>query len=120
MPGETIVEVAQQAAVGCAESVIKVGDELLDYVSELGKIQELLQNAYTYAVQCRTNIQEEDTYKGEAYEEMEAFFMSLEAHIQKMIFLYQAVATYVSKVYTEMYYNDERLAQWAMNEIKGV
>ncbi|MDE7332101.1 MAG: hypothetical protein K2O16_07645 [Lachnospiraceae bacterium] len=70
-------------------------------------------------LQCYINILEEDTYQGEAAEEMQAFFMSLEANVQKMILLYQAAATYVVNVYTEMYYNNEQLAAWAVRQLQG-
>lgn len=119
MPGRDIAKTAKQTAVKSAENVVRVGEELLDYVSELGKVQELIQDAYAYAVQCVTNVQEEDTYEGEAATEMENFFLSLEAHLQKMIFLYQAAATYMCSVYTEVCYNDEQLVDWMVKEIQG-
>lgn len=121
MPGEITVGAAYKATtkINNPANEIKIGEELLEYASELGSLLETVQSAYTYAIQCRTNVQEEDTYKGEAAEEMEAFFMSLEAHLQKMIFLYQAAITYVNKVYVEFYYNEQQLIDWAKNEIWG-
>ena len=91
----------------------------MEYVSDLGRIQETLQSAYATAIVCIKNVGQEDAYQGEALEEMEAFFQSLEAHLQKMILLYQVASAYVSKVYTEMYYNEEQLISWAVQELQG-
>ena len=104
---------------GGASRVVKIGEELLEYASKLGEIQETLQNAYVGVIKCIENLQSEDTYKGIATTEMNAFFASLEANIQKMIILYQTSAIYVNKVYSEMYYNEEQLVTWAINQIRG-
>jgi len=119
MSGRNMAEKVKQTAVRSAENVVRVGEELLDYVLELGNVQELLQDAHIHAVQCIANVQEEDTYEGEAFTEMENFFLSLEAHLQKMIFLYQAAATYMCNVYTEVNYSDEQLVDWMVKVIQG-
>ncbi len=98
---------------------IKVGEELLEYVSELGAIEEKIREAYAGVIRCMENLYDEDTYQGEAAAEMDAFFMSLEANLQKIMSLYQVAAAYVAKVYTEMYHNDEQLAAWMVQELGG-
>ena len=77
------------ACSGSSEE-IKIGAGVLDYISELGNIQAKILEAYTYSEQCVQNIESEDTYQGEAREEMLAFFKSLASNMQKMTFLYQA------------------------------
>ena len=42
---------------------IKIGEEVLDYIAELGNIGAELQEAYTYAVRCVTNLSE-GSYQG--------------------------------------------------------
>lgn len=98
---------------------VKIGEELLEYASKLGEIEETLQSAYARIIKCIENLQSEDTYKGIATTEMNAFFASLEANIYKMATFYQISAIYVNKVYAEMYYNEEQLVTWAINEIWG-
>lgn len=83
------------ACSGSSEE-IKIGAGVLDYISELGNIQAKILEAYTYSEQCVQNIESEDTYQGEAREEMLAFFKSLASNMQKMTFLYQAAGTYGS------------------------
>ena len=57
------------ACSGSSEE-IKIGAGVLDYISELGNIQAKILEAYTYREQCVQNIESEDTYQGEAREEM--------------------------------------------------
>ena len=92
------------ACSGSSEE-IKIGAGVLDYISELGNIQAKILEAYTYSEQCVQNIESEDTYQGEAREEMLAFFKSLASNMQKMTFLYQAAGTYIQNAYNTMYYN---------------
>lgn len=73
------------ACSGSSEE-IKIGAGVLDYISELGNIQAKILEAYTYSEQCVQNIESEDTYQGEAREEMLAFFKSLASNMQKMTF----------------------------------
>lgn len=73
------------ACSGSSEE-IKIGAGVLDYISELGNIQTKILEAYTYSEQCVQNIESEDTYQGEAREEMLAFFKSLASNMQKMTF----------------------------------
>ena len=97
---------------------IKIGEEVLDYIAELGNIGAELQEAYTYAVRCVTNLSE-GSYQGMAEEEVKLFFNSLESHLQRMIFLYQAAASYISNAYRTMYYNEEQLVDWIIGQIGG-
>ena len=69
------------ACSGSSEE-IKIGAGVLDYISELGNIQAKILEAYTYSEQCVQNIESEDTYQGEAREEMLAFFKSLASNMQ--------------------------------------
>lgn len=96
---------------------IKIGEEVLDYIAELGKIEEEVQEAYTYAVRCVTTLP--SGYRGSAKEEMKLFFNSLESHLQRMIFLYQAASSYISNAYQTMYYNEEQLIDWIIEQIGG-
>lgn len=98
---------------------IKIGEGVLDYISELGKIQTAVQNAYISAEKCVQTIEGEDTYEGDAAAEMEAFFKSLAANLQKMVFLYQASATYIYNAYNTLYYNEQQLVNWVIEQIGG-
>lgn len=71
---------------GGASEEIKIGAGVLDYITELGKIQAKIQEAYTYAEVCVQNIENPDTYQGEALEEMEAFFNRLPAICRRWCF----------------------------------
>ena len=102
---------------GGASEEIKIGAGVLDYITELGKIQEKVQEAYTYAEVCVQNLEEEETYQGEAKAEMEAFIQSLASNLQKMVFLYQAAATYIYHAYNTMYYNEQQLVDWIINQM---
>lgn len=98
---------------------IKIGAGVLDYISELGNIQAKILEAYTYSEQCVQNIESEDTYQGEAREEMFAFFKSLASNMQKMTFLYQAAGTYIQNAYNTMYYNEKQVVEWVIGQIGG-
>ena len=102
---------------GGAPEEIKIGAGVLDYITELGKIQAKIQEAYTYAEVCVQNIENPDTYQGEALEEMEAFFKSLASNLQKMVFLYQAAASYIYNAYNTMYYNEQQLVAWVISQM---
>ena len=102
---------------GGVSEEIKIGAGVLDYITELGKIQEKVQEAYTYAEACVQNLENEETYQGEAKEEMEAFIQSLASNLQKMVFLYQAAATYIYNAYNTMYYNEQQLVDWIINQM---
>ena len=97
------------ACSGSSEE-IKIGAGVLDYISELGN---------TYSEQCVQNIESEDTYQGEAREEMLAFFKSLASNMQKMTFLYQAAGTYIQNAYNTMYYNEQQVVEWVIGQIGG-
>lgn len=102
---------------GGASEEIKIGAGVLDYITDLGKIQARIQEAYVYSEQCVENIGEKDTYQGEALEEMTAFFESLSSNLQKMTFLYQAAATYIQTAYNTMYYNEQQLVAWIIEQM---
>ena len=106
------------ACSGSSEE-IKIGAGVLDYISELGNIQAKILEAYTYSEQCVQNIESEDTYQGEAREEMLAFFKSLASNMQKMTFLYQAAGTYIQNAYNTMYYNEQQVVEWVIGQIGG-
>ena len=105
------------ACSGSSEE-IKIGAGVLDYISELGNIQAKILEAYTYSEQCVQNIESEDTYQGEAREEMLAFFKSLASNMQKMTFLYQAAGTYIQNAYNTMYYNEQRLWNGSLDKLE--
>ena len=69
------------ACSGSSEE-IKIGAGVLDYISELGNIQAKILEAYTYSEQCVQNIESEDTYQGEAREEMLALMMDVDEALQ--------------------------------------
>lgn len=96
------------ACSGSSEE-IKIGAGVLDYISELGNIQAKILEA----------IESEDTYQGEAREEMLAFFKSLASNMQKMTFLYQAAGTYIQNAYNTMYYNEQQVVEWVIGQIGG-
>lgn len=102
---------------GGASEEIKIGAGVLDYISELGRIQVKIQEAYIYSEQCVENIELEDTYQGEAREEMQAFFKSLASNLQKMTFLYQAAGAYIQNAYNTMYYNEQQLVAWIIEQM---
>lgn len=97
---------------------IKIGKEVQDYISELGTIQEELEEAYAYAVRCKDNVSK-GAYKGTARDEINLFFDSLESHIQRMLFLYQAASSYITNAYQTMYYNEEQLVDWVIEQMGG-
>lgn len=98
---------------------IKIGAGVLDYISELENIKAKILEAYAYSEQCVQNIESEDTYQGEAREEMLAFFKSLASNMQKMTFLYQAAEVYIQNAYNTMYYNEQQLVEWVIGQIGG-
>lgn len=102
---------------GGASEEIKIGAGILDYITELGKIQEKIKEAYAYAEECVQNMENGETYQGAASEEMNPFFESLAANLQKMIFLYQAAEAYIYNAYNTMYYNEQQLVNWVIGEV---
>lgn len=109
---------ADTACSGSSEE-IKIGVGVLDYISELENIKAKILEAYAYSEQCVQNIESEDTYQGEAREEMLAFFKSLASNMQKMTFLYQAAEVYIQNAYNTMYYNEQQLVEWVIGQIGG-
>ncbi len=101
------------------ENEIGIGEEVLDYISELMMIQEELQEAELYAISCKSNVMGAEGYQGEAKEELELFFNSLESHLQRMIFLYQASSSYIKNAYQTLWYNEEQVMDWIVNQIGG-
>ena len=99
---------------------IRIGAGILDYITDIGKIQAQIQEAYIYSEQCVQNIELEYTYQGEAREEMQAFFKSLASNLQKMTFLYQAAATYIQNAYVTMHYNEQQLVAWVIEQMGEV
>lgn len=97
---------------------IKIGEAVLDYIAELGIIEEEIQEAYTYAAKCLLNLSD-GAYRGMAKDEIELFFSSLESHLQRLVLLYQAASTYISNAYKTMYYNEEQLADWIIEQMGG-
>lgn len=100
-----------------SEEEIKIGEEVLDYIAELGKIQEEVQTAYVYAESCKANMDTGTSYKGKAMEELQLFCSSLASNLQRMIFLYQAATTYAFNAYKTMYYNEEQIVDWIINQM---
>lgn len=98
------------------EEEIKIGEEVLSYIGRLGEIQGELEEAYSYARKCLGNLSE-GAYEGQAREEMELFFCSLESHLQRMMLLYQAAASYIATAYQTMYYNEEQLVDWVIGQL---
>lgn len=96
---------------------IKIGEDVLDYIAELGKIQEDIQTAYIYAESCKANMDTGTSYKGKATEEMQLFFSSLASNLQRMMFLYQAATAYATNAYKTMYYNEEKLVDWVIRQM---
>lgn len=92
---------------------VRISDNILDYAVELGKIQEQLQDAYTYAVYCCGTISEEETYQGEAKAELQLFFYSLADHLKRMILLYQAAGAYAINAYDTVYHTDQQMKKWS-------
>lgn len=100
-----------------SDEEIKIGGEVLDYIAELGRIQEELQTAYVYAESCKANVDTGTSYKGKATEEMQLFFSSLASNLQRMLFLYQAATAYATNAYKTMYYNEEQIVDWVINQM---
>ena len=97
---------------------IKVGEEVLDYISELEGIQEELKEVYAHAVRCKDNLSQ-GAYRGKAKHEIKLFFDSLESHLQRMLFLYGAASSYITNAYQTMYYNEEQLVDWVIKQMGG-
>lgn len=96
---------------------IKTGEGILEYTLEIGKIQEKLEQAYSNLISCIQNMEREETYQGDAKVEITSFLYSLESNLQKMIFLYQAAASYINNTYMTMYYNEKQLAEWISKQM---
>ena len=60
MPGNVNMRCTDSGGVS---EEIKIGAGVLDYITELGKIQEKVQEAYTYAEVCVQILQEEEIKK---------------------------------------------------------
>ena len=99
------------------EDRICIGNAILDYLEDIKKIVEQLQDAYILTVECRTLVESDQVYKGKAKDEMYLFFASLEANIQKMIFLYNAASSYASNVYQSFYYDEQQLVEHVISMI---
>lgn len=99
-------------------SEIKIGEEVLEYISTVTEIKENMINAYSAAESCKQILYEEGTYEGDAKEEMIPFFESLAAHMQKLVMLYQAAEAYLSNTYKTMYYNEEQLVNWISKQFE--
>ena len=48
---------------------------------------------------------------------MQAFFKSLASNLQKMTFLYQAAGAYIQNAYNTMYYNEQQLVAWIIEQM---
>ena len=93
---------------------IRVGNELLDYAIDAGKIVEELISALDYADHA-LGIVETDVYRGKASVELQMFYSSLSAHLSRLIMLYSNAQTFIGNTYKTMHLTDEHLANWVMS-----
>lgn len=98
---------------------IKIGEGVLNYITQLGEIKEQMTAAYTYATACKTSMESDTVYKGKAKEEIDLFFTSLTGNMERMIMLYGAAVTYITNAYVEHYYNEEQILDNIISQLGG-
>ena len=97
---------------------IKVGNSVLDYMSEFFTIAELMQQACVSCTKAEKRING-DMYNGKALEDMKEFFNSLTSNTERLYILYQKGFQYMQNTVKEFHYSDEQLAQWAISKINA-
>jgi hypothetical protein len=91
---------------------IKVGVALLDYMETCAEISADLSQALGQVELAKTAL--EDAYVGDAKEYMEAFLLAFYHHLEKLIFFYGNLTTYMYGCFDKMEEKDEALAQWVI------
>jgi len=91
-------------------SDVEVGVLLLEYADRIteiiGKLSDALQSAQTAA----DMFARADFYQGQAQPEMEMFFQSYAANIDKLSFFEMAAQQFLGQVFSEFITTDEELA----------
>lgn len=94
-----------------------IGTELLDYATELTAVMVSLSKAQQMAQEIVNKLADDEFYCGEAAEVLYTFANSLNAHLQRLIMLYQKGALYTTNTYETMYKSDEALAAWLIKNM---
>lgn len=89
---------------------VKVGEALLDYVEQVTNIISSLGLAESKINDIIEKFP--NSYEGYASPQMESYLNSLYGHIQKMIFFYGNLATYINNVFETVEGHDQILAKY--------
>jgi len=88
---------------------IRIGEAILNYTDDISAINERIMEAYKKVVECKMAFEGESIYKGKAKNEILLYLASLEANIQKLLFLYNAASTFINNTYLTFYYDEQQL-----------
>ena len=100
------------------QNELKVGDALLDYVTEMQQFCDVLAEAQEKAEQIYSEL-EGGIYQGRATEELTIYFASLSGHIGKLMSFYMTGKTFIAESYKQLNLTDAHLAQWLEGYLKA-
>ena len=95
---------------------IVLSDELWNYYVAVEQICAQIQQVYALALTGSGMIYDENTYQGNAGEELCFFLASVVGHTQKLMMLYSAAQTYLNNTFQEMCDVDELLV-WTIEHL---
>lgn len=98
---------------------IVVGEEIIDYVKEINKIIDQLQQSYNLLDSSEKNICENrNVYYGNATGEMRDFFQSQKSHLKKLMNFYCKASQFALTYVREMTLTDEEIACLVVKLVK--
>lgn len=98
---------------------IVVGEEIIDYVKDINKVIDQLQQAYDLLDGSEKNICENrNVYHGNATGEIKDFFQSQKSHLKKLINFYCKASQFALTYVREMRLTDEEIARLVINLIQ--
>jgi len=100
------------------QNELKVGDALLDYVTEMQQFCDVPAKAQEKAEQIYSEL-EGGIYQGRATEELTMYFASLSGHIGKLMSFYITGKTFIAESYKQLNLTDVHLTQWVEGYLKA-
>ncbi len=98
------------------EDEVKVGVEMLDYMTDLQMASSNLTEAKAVAEKIKNLAL--ISYRGEAEGVLQNFVVSLDSHLQRLIMFYNMAFTYIYNSYSEITRQDEVLVAWLESKLQ--
>lgn len=93
------------------ETEILIGVKMIEYMRSVESVLLELGDALVYTLKCKSILEDGNAYEGKALEEMNLYFQSLDAHLQKLVLFYQAAETYLANAFVTMYNTEEEVLE---------